>query len=110
MKYTYELQVHGEDRWFTLGGCRDVPLSWARGFIAGRQEASGPQLPIRILRSDGKIVEETLGKPEVSLGLIAGWPSAEQYERAAARALEKATKIREHEKHKEEHELLRRKI
>ena len=96
-KYTYQLQAFGETlQWFTLGGCSDVPLQWAHGFMAARQEMNGPMLPLRILRSDGKIVAENAGRIEVSIGLVAGFPSPEQYERAAERALQTAAKIREH--------------
>lgn len=100
-RYTYSIQAHYEHiGWFTLGGCTNVPRTWASGFLAGRREASRPQLPLRVLRSDGKVVDETSGSEDVEIGLVAGWPSAEQYEQAAARALGRADHIRQHEARK----------
>jgi len=48
-----------------------------------------------MVRSDGKIVDEVQAFDDVGIGQVAGWPTAEQYELAAERALEKAKKIRE---------------
>jgi hypothetical protein len=47
-------------------------------------------------------MEEIEAREDVSIGQVAGWPTAEQYERAAAKALEKAKVIREHNKRNEE--------
>jgi hypothetical protein len=50
-----------------------------------------------MVRSDGKIVRELTEYEDVGIGMIAGFPTAEQYERAAERALERARKIRENQ-------------
>ena len=47
------------------------------------------------MRSDGRIIEEVAASDDVSIGQIAGWPTAEQYEKAASMALELAKAIRE---------------
>lgn len=54
-----------------------------------------PRNAFRVVRSDGKVVREISSNDEVALGMIAGWPTPEQYERAAAAALEKAAKLRD---------------
>lgn len=60
-----------------------------------------PRVHLRMVRSDGKIVCELAAHDDVVIGMIAGFPTAEQYERAAERALETARKIRENqEKHR----------
>jgi len=54
-----------------------------------------PRLHLRLVRSDGKIMDEIEAHDDVGIGQVAGWPTAEQYESAAERALERARKIRE---------------
>lgn len=94
-KYSYAIELEDDTgRWFTLAGLNDVPLQYANGFVDARREAAGPTRPTRIVRSDGKIMYSHDGREECSIGLVAGWPSPEQYEAAAARALEKARRIR----------------
>ena len=70
------------------------PLMFCRGYLDAKSEHS-PMLAHRILRSDGKVVEELEAEEDVSVGMIAGWPTAGQYEAAAQRALDKAKAIRE---------------
>jgi hypothetical protein len=54
-----------------------------------------PRCAMRLMRSDGKIIEELAADEDVGIGMIAGWPTAEQYELAAAKALQRAHIIRE---------------
>ena len=93
-KYTYNIETqHHTGEWVKL--CTHVPLSWARGFVDCAREFSGqPRLAMRIIRSDGRVLEEMERRDDVAIGACAGWPEPEQYERAAARALETAAKIR----------------
>ncbi len=42
-------------------------------------------------------MEEVPAREHVALGIVAGWPTAEQFERAAHKALERARVIRENE-------------
>ena len=56
-----------------------------------------PRVHLRMVRSDGKIIREITEHDDVGIGMIAGFPTAEQYERAAERALERAKKIRDNQ-------------
>jgi hypothetical protein len=56
-----------------------------------------PRIHLRMVRSDGKIIREITEYDDVGIGMITGFPTAEQYERAAERALERARKIRENQ-------------
>jgi len=72
----------------------------SRGYCNGYLDAMRGQTPrvhLRTVRSDGKVIDEVLPYNDVSIGQVAGWPTAQQYEGAAARALETAAKIRERE-------------
>ena len=60
--------------------------------------SSGFQRPnLRMIRSDGKIMCNIPERMQVSLGMIVGFPTAEQYELAAEDALNIAKTIRERE-------------
>jgi hypothetical protein len=94
MKHEYRLESFYLDKWVTL---KKSSLSYLQGYLDARKDAS-PRLAYRIIRSDGKIIEEIAAREDVSVGMIAGWPTAEQYEHAAKRALDKAEAIRNHNK------------
>lgn len=53
-----------------------------------------PRNAKRMVRSDGKLMHEIKANDEVSIGMIASYPTPEQYERAANVALAKAARIR----------------
>ena len=53
--------------------------------------------PHRVVRDDGEVVESWSVKTEVSVGMVAGFPSAEQYEDAARVAFDSAAEIRRRE-------------
>ena len=57
-----------------------------------------PGLRLRLVRSDGKIIDEIPANDGVNIGMVAGFPTAGQYERAAEEALKRAAAIREHER------------
>jgi hypothetical protein len=62
--------------------------AYCQGWIACARETPSPRLVLRLVRlSDGKVLEQTTGCPDASVGQVAGWPSPEQYRAAAARAL-----------------------
>lgn len=93
-KYTYALHVQWYDgTWHPIAGCEGVPKQWAEGYVMAISESPGPTIGYRIVRSDGKLIHEQPAKTEVSIGMIAGWPSPEQYRSAAQRAIEKAEAI-----------------
>ena len=92
--YRYEIKMPG-DGWRLLF---EENRSFCAGFLAARRESPGPRLAARVVRSsDGKVVDEIGEKTEVDIGMIAGHPTAEQYEAAGNRALAIAAKIRERE-------------
>jgi hypothetical protein len=83
------------------GGHWNTTIRDSKDFCLGFLHATRYQYPrnaMRVVRSDGKIIAEVPAYEDVSIGMVAGYPTAEQYERAAGRALEKAEKIRECEK------------
>jgi hypothetical protein len=56
----------------------------------------GPRCAYRIVKNkDDSVVDEILEQNNVFIGMVAGWPTAEQYESAAKRAMEHARLIRE---------------
>jgi hypothetical protein len=70
----------------------------SRHYCDGYMDAIRGQMPrshLRLVRSDGKVMDEVLPHDDVGIGMVAGWPSAQQYEAAAERALKRAKKIRE---------------
>lgn len=75
---------------------RQGSLHYCHGYLDA-MEGQSPRNPLRLQRSDGKVIREVKAKETVNIGMIAGWPPAEQYERAANEALEKAKLIRERE-------------
>lgn len=89
MKHTYSVEALSMDRWARLfTDTRDFCL----GYLTCAQY-DHPRLAMRLIRSDGKVVHELRADYEVCVGQIAGWPTPEQYEAAAKRALEKAARI-----------------
>jgi hypothetical protein len=92
MKYTYNIQSQCLGNWHSF--IRDEIKSYCDGYMdAMRGEM--PRVYLRMVRSDGKIIRELPEYEDVGIGQIAGFPTPEQYERAAERALERARKIRE---------------
>ena len=93
-KYTYKIETFHLNQWLCIVKCetRDFCI----GYITAKQYLA-PRNAHRIVRSDGKIMPQELSaQTEVNIGMVAGWPTAEQYEAAAARALNMAEQIRKH--------------
>jgi hypothetical protein len=91
MKYEYKVYVlNADDYWVKAV---EGSLQFCRGYMYAKSDYA-PRLAHRLVRSDGKIVEEFSANEDVSIGMIAGWPTAEQYVRAAARAMARAEAIR----------------
>jgi hypothetical protein len=61
-------------KWYSV--LKDTTVNFCRGYMLGKQDASPPRLSFRLV------------------GMVAGWPTPEQYEAAAARAIERAKSIR----------------
>jgi len=66
-----------------------VSQSYCHGYLDSIAY-DAPRLGYRIIRSDGKIVREIKEREDVSVGMVAGWPTPEQYEFAAEKALKKS--------------------
>jgi hypothetical protein len=79
-------------KWYSV--LKDTTVNFCRGYILGKHDAPPPRLSFRLVRSDGKVMDVTPADLDVSVGMVAGFPTAEQYEAAAARAIEKAQVIR----------------
>jgi hypothetical protein len=93
MPYTYHLESFYIGKWLKI---LQGSMQYCQGFLDARKDYA-PRNAYRLVRSDGKIMEEVAAREEVNIGQIAGWPAAEQYEVAGNRALEMARKIREQE-------------
>lgn len=94
MKHTYHIECPFGGEWTPF--IKDCPRSYCEGYMDAMR-GQAPRLHLRLVRSDGKVVDEVLANDEVNIGQVAGWPTAGQYERAALEALQRAAKIRESE-------------
>ena len=77
-------------QWHTI---KDGNLHYLQGYFDAIANQS-PRLAHQIVSPKGKVLDEMPERTDVSIGMVAGWPTAEQYEAAAKRALEKAASIR----------------
>lgn len=91
MSYSYHIECPFLDGWNKF---KEGPKSYCDGYMDAMR-GQLPRLNLRMVRSDGKITQEIEAHDDVGIGMVAGWPTAEQYESAAERALERARKIRE---------------
>lgn len=91
MKHTYAIETFYLDKWTVI--VRDT-RDFCLGYLSKARDYA-PRNAFRLVRSDGKIMHETPTYTEVSVGQIASYPTPEQYEAAAKRALAQAAAIRE---------------
>ena len=89
-KYDYHIESFAISKWLKI---KTASLQYCLGFLDARKDYA-PRNAYRLIRSDGKIIEEFPAVEDVSIGQITGWPTAEQYERAANKAIERAKIIR----------------
>lgn len=89
-KPMHKLQVLLNGQWHTI---KQSSLEYLRGYFDAMANQS-PRLAHQIVSLKDKVLDEMPERTEVSIGQVAGWPTAEQYEAAAKRALEKAEAIR----------------
>ena len=104
MKHTYAVESFFLGRWAKLFSTETK--DFCEGYVSHAQYCH-PRNAMRIVRSDGKIVHEMKADADVNIGMIAGWPTPEQYEAAAESALKQAARIREQDAKKEERRLAR---
>ena len=98
MSYDYQIETFAIGKWLRIvTGSRE----YCRGYLNARQDLS-PRLAYRLMRSDGLIVDEYAARDDVSVGMVAGFPTAEQYEHAAQKALDMAKAIRERKQREDE--------
>lgn len=90
MKHEYRIESFSGQWYKILQGS----MQYCQGFLDARKDYA-PRLAYRLMRSDGRIMEEVPARDDVNIGQIAGWPTAEQYEHAAHKALDRAKAIRE---------------
>ena len=91
-KHTYSVEVEWSGRWRPI--ISPETRDYCLGYLAAHRQHPGPRLAVRVTRSDGKVMDSSSAEDRASLGMVAGFPTAEQYERAAERALESAREIR----------------
>lgn len=68
-------------------------IDYLQGYMNAMENQS-PRLAHQIISPNGKVLDEIPERTDVGIGQVAGWPTAEQYEAAAKRALERASAIR----------------
>jgi hypothetical protein len=91
---SYAFQLHLGNQWLTVAtGSKDYCLGYFQARLA-----YSPRLAQRVLhrpnQGPSKVTVESPAVEEVHIGQMAGFPSAEQYEAAAAKALAAAQHIR----------------
>ena len=92
-KFSYKIEAQFDGPWHDH---IEGPLRMLRGYMLALCDMRpSPSPRIRLVRSDGKVLDELSERGSVSVGQIAGFPTAAQYERAGNEALEKARQIRE---------------
>ena len=99
MKYTYSIETLFVGKWCRLSSSDTRDFCY--GYMTHASYCS-PRNAMRVVRSDGKIMAEHDARAEVDIGMIASWPSAEQYEAAAAKAIAQAARIRAYAKNRQE--------
>lgn len=92
MKHAYSVETYFIDKWVAL--LPQTTRDYCLGYLAACR-FDAPRNAYRLMRSDGKVVQEIPSDPDVRIGMVAGWPTPEQYEGAAQRALAQAARIRE---------------
>jgi hypothetical protein len=91
VKHEYHLESFSIGKWMII---LTGSLQYCQGFLDARKDYA-PRNAYRLMRSDGRIMEEIRARDDVNIGMVAGWPTAEQYETAAAKAMDRAKAIRE---------------
>lgn len=92
MRHNYRIEVLVDGGWRSFAG-GECGREYGMGYLAAWRLIPGPRFGLRLVRSDGKVLDEAPALDDVSIGMVAGWPTAEQYRAAAARAIAKAEAI-----------------
>lgn len=91
--FTYAVDAKHGDRWVSL--VSGSTWDFCTGFYLAKREGPPPRLAFRVVRDDGKVCDESTEDLRAGLGQVAGFPTAEQHEAAAQRALDAAAWVRE---------------
>lgn len=86
----YIIESLFEGKWVKI---KEDNLSFCKGWLDCKSYQM-PRNALRIVSQSGKVVQQIDEKTELGIGMVAGWPTAEQYEAAADRALKQAERIR----------------
>jgi hypothetical protein len=89
-KYTYKIEYLYCNNWRKVF---EAPFHYCLGYIYAIKNYS-PRNAHRVIRSDGLVMDEVNQSDDVGVGMVAGYPTAEQYEFAAEQALNRAKAIR----------------
>lgn len=93
-KFTYNIEAQTPSgAWFPI--IKLAGLAYCRGYMDASREGPTPRLAWRLVRSDGRVIDEIPAIESAGVGMVAGWPTPEQYEHAAKMCLEKAKAIRD---------------
>jgi hypothetical protein len=91
----YSFEVKRGDEWIPI---TSGPRSYCLGFFDARQDLA-PRLAMAVVQcspqGNRKVIASAPAKDELHIGQVAGFPTPEQYEAAAAKALAAAQYIRE---------------
>ena len=90
-KYTYGIQCAYGGGWNLF--IKEETRDYCEGYMR-RAIDDLPRNHLQMVRNDGKVMMELKAYEDVGIGQIAGFPTPEQYERAANVALEKAARLR----------------
>ena len=97
-KYTYGIEHQFRGKWVPMIGMQCEQLGFLKGYIFGRRDSEGtPCNGLRLVRSDGKVIDERHANEDVGIGMIVGFPTSGQYEYAASRAMQMAAMARARE-------------
>jgi hypothetical protein len=94
MRHTYTLQIlipHSGE-WFGGAGS-ECSREYGMGYLQAHREAPTPRLGMRLIREDGKVLDDVKACDEVRIGAVVGFPTWQQYARAAHVALIRAGQI-----------------
>ena len=89
----WQVQVQADDgTWHAL--FTEAKL-FCVGYAFAHHDGPSPRLACRVVHAQtGKVAESFPACTEVGIGMVAGWPTPEQYESTAERALAHAAAIR----------------
>jgi hypothetical protein len=87
---SYKVETYWNNNWIKI---IEGSKQFCEGYILAKQDYS-PRVAYRLIK-EGKMLREWPAREDVKIGQIAGWPTAEQYEKAAQKALDMAKLIRE---------------